>query len=205
MSDEFICDTPELRIFITRVKEMASQNAPLEERLAAIRPHFSQMMADPTWLPEEFRRTSERGKMGQGIANWLLYRDGEGSLSLSALVLPPRVTTPVHDHLAWGLVGLYVGEQEEEVYEPTSPVEPDDRHAELMLVARNHLIAGSFYTLIPPGGDIHRVIAAGDVDSISLHLLANDVGCAWRHVFHPESGEVVPFQSAYTNMDCAAE
>lgn len=202
MVDEFICDTRELHKFIDKVKEIIARDMSVEERLSAIRPHFSEMMADPDWLPERFRRTSETGGMGMGIANWLLYRDTEGSLSLSALVLPPGVVTPIHDHLAWGLVGLYVGEQDEEVYEAATPLRADDQHAELKLTAKNHLEAGSFYELIPPGGDIHRVVAAGDEASISLHLLTNDVGCVWRHVFHPDKGEVAPFRSGYTNMTC---
>lgn len=202
MADEFMCDTPEMRKFIGEVKEITGDTFAVEERLAAIRPHFSQMMADPDWLPEEFRRISENGAMGEGIANWLLYRDTGGTLSLSALVLPPGMDTPVHDHLAWGLVGLYVGEQEEEVFEPAAPVGPEDDHAELELVTRNHLEAGSFYSLVPPTGDIHRVTTTGDEASISLHLLGNDVGCVLRHRFVPESGEVSPFRTAYTNKGC---
>jgi predicted metal-dependent enzyme (double-stranded beta helix superfamily) len=126
MADEFICDTFEVRSFIRKVKESIAGTSSVEERLATIRPHFSQMIADPNWLPEEFRRIQEAGGMGKGIANWLLYRDTEGTLCLAALVLPPGVATPVHDHLAWGLVGLYAGEQDEEVYEAAAPVGPDD-------------------------------------------------------------------------------
>ncbi len=109
MADEFICDTPEVRKFIGRVKEIFDGAASVSEKLTAIRPHFSQMMADHTWLPEEFRGTPEVGGMGKGIANWLLYRDTEGTLSLAALVLPPGAATPVHDHLAWGLCGAVCG------------------------------------------------------------------------------------------------
>jgi predicted metal-dependent enzyme (double-stranded beta helix superfamily) len=47
--------------------------------------------------------------MGGGIGQWLLYRAGDGSLSLFSLVVPPGSETPIHDHLAWGLVGLYRG------------------------------------------------------------------------------------------------
>jgi predicted metal-dependent enzyme (double-stranded beta helix superfamily) len=143
--------------------------------------------------------------MGKGIANWLLYRDTEGTLSLCALVLPPGAATPVHDHLAWGLVGLYVGEQDEEIYEAATPVGPDDRRTNLTLVAKKHLCVGSFYELIPPTGDIHRVITTSDEPSISLHLLGNDVGCVWRHRFEPETGEVAPFRSGYSNKDCEAD
>jgi 3-mercaptopropionate dioxygenase len=205
MADEFRCDTPEVRNFIGQVKQIVTGSDSVKERLAAIRPLFSQMLADPHWLPEEFRQMVEAGGMGQGIANWLLYRDTEGSLSLSALVLPPGATTPVHDHLAWGLVGLYVGEQAEEVYELGAPIGAEDSHADLRLVAQNRLKVGSFYELIPPTGDIHRVITTSAQPSISLHLLGNDVGCVLRHRFEPTTGEVAPFRSGYTNHNCQAD
>ena len=131
MTDEFICDTRKARQFIRKVQVIIAGTSSLSERLAAIRPLFSQVMADPHWLPNEFHRTYEHGGMGKGIANWLLYRDTEGTLSLSALVLPHGAATPIHDHLAWGLVGLYVGEQDEEIYEPTAPNHADGHHADL--------------------------------------------------------------------------
>jgi len=202
MADEFLCDTPEIHAFIGAVKRILARTAEVEARLAAIRPPFGQLMADRDWLPAEFRRTSEAGGMGSGIASWLLYRQGDGSLSLSALVLPPGAATPVHDHLAWGLVGLYVGEQEEEVYEVAAPTHPEHALADLKLVATNRLTAGTFYTLIPPTGDIHRVRTTGAEPSVSLHLLGNDVGCVARHRFELDTGAVLPFRSGYTNREC---
>jgi len=202
MSDEFICDTPEVRSFIAQVKTILERESSVSEKLAAIRPHFSRMMEDSTWLPNEFRRTPEVGGMGAGIANWLLYRNTEGTLSLAALVLPSGAITPVHDHLAWGLVGLYVGEQDEEVFEPDGPIEQNVQHANLRMVSKNHLTVGSFYELIPPTGDIHRVITTSAEPSISLHLLTNDVGCVLRHRFVPETGEIAPFRSGYSNLQC---
>ena len=205
MTNEFKCDTPEVRNFIGQIQKIVVETPSIQERLAAIQPIFSQMLADSDWLPEEFRRTVDEGGMGKGIANWLLYRDTTGSLSLSALVLPPDVATPVHDHLAWGLVGLYEGEQAEEVYEPAAPVGAEDTQADLKLVKQNQLEVGSFYELIPPTGDIHRVITTSDEPSISLHLLGNDVGCVLRHIFEPATGEVAPFRSGYTNQNCQAD
>ena len=202
MSDEFISDTPKVRQFIREVQAIIASTSSIPERLTAIRPIFRQVMADAQWLPDEFRRTYEHGGMGKGIANWLLYRDTEGTLSLSALVLPHGAATPVHDHLAWGLVGLYVGEQDEEIYETAVPVGAGDQHSELKLVENKHLTVGSFYELIPPTGDIHRVITTSREPSISLHLLGNDVGCVLRHRFEPETGAVAPFRSGYTNVNC---
>jgi len=205
MADQFICDTPEVRTFIGQVKMVLEGDGSVNEKLAAIRPKFSQLMEDPTWLPDEFRGMPEEGGMGAGIANWLLYKDTEGTLSFTALVLPSGAVTPVHDHLAWGLVGLYLGEQDEEVYESETPVEQDDKHAKLKLVAKNRLRVGSFYELTPPSGDIHKVITTSDEPSISLHLLTNDVGCILRHRFVPETGEVAPFRSGYSNLNCEQE
>lgn len=202
MSDEFVCDTPEVRGFIGEVKAILESDSSVSEKLSAIRPHFTRIIEDTTWLPEEFRTTPAAGGMGVGIANWLLYRDTNGALSLTALVSPPGAVTPIHDHLAWGLVGLYIGEQEEDVFESGTSIDHDDHHTELKLVTKNHLKAGSFYELIPPSGDIHRVITTSAVPSISLHLLTNDVGCVLRHRFVSETGEITPFRSGYSNINC---
>jgi hypothetical protein len=74
MADEFVCDTPEIRSFIGEVKECIARGSTIQERLAAIRPYFDRLIANPDWLPQEFRRTLESGGMGSGIANWLLLR-----------------------------------------------------------------------------------------------------------------------------------
>src|SRR5262245_44881499 len=132
--------------------------------------------------------------MGGGIGQWLLFRAGDGSLSLFSLVVPSGSETPVHDHLAWGLVGLYQGTQDEEVYE--------HRSDGLELVESRALTPGDFYALIPPGGDIHRVRTTSKETSVSIHLLTNDTGCVWRHRFEPETGETAPFRSGYVNAPC---
>ena len=132
--------------------------------------------------------------MGGGIGQWLLYRAGDGSLSLFSLVVPPEAQTPVHDHLAWGLVGLYRGAQEEEVFAR--------RDGALELVVRRSLAPGDFYALIPPQDDIHRVRTTSPEPSVSIHLLTNDTGCVWRHAYDAGTGEVTPFRSGYVNVLC---
>jgi predicted metal-dependent enzyme (double-stranded beta helix superfamily) len=132
--------------------------------------------------------------MGGGIGQWLLYRADDGSLSLFSLVVPPASQTPIHDHLAWGLVGLYRGTQDEEIYA--------QRDGALELVERRALRPGDFYVLIPPRDDIHRVRTTSVETSVSIHLLTNDTGCVWRHAFDAQSGEARPFRSGYVNLDC---
>ena len=137
--------------------------------------------------------------MGSGIATWLIFRGGDGDLSLFALVVPPGAATPVHDHLAWGLVGLYQGTQREEVYVQTAGSGAGNQ---LRLVAVNQLKTGEFYELIPPGGDIHRVTTTSADPSVSLHLLGNDTGCVRRHRYELGDVSVATFRSGYTNRPC---
>jgi predicted metal-dependent enzyme (double-stranded beta helix superfamily) len=196
-ADEYILDTPRVRGLVARVKAALDAAAP-GAALQALRPAFAELLADPDWLPAAYRQPAASGGMGGGIATWLLYRAGDGGLSLFSLVVPPGSATPVHDHLAWGLVGLYAGEQDEEVYRRRS----DQGGAALELTARNHLRPGDFYVLEPPEGDIHRVLTISPESSVSIHLLGNDTGCTWRHVYTPEDGGVRPFRSGWSNVPC---
>jgi predicted metal-dependent enzyme (double-stranded beta helix superfamily) len=132
--------------------------------------------------------------MGGGIGQWLLYRADDGSLSLFSLVVTPGSETPIHDHLAWGLVGLYRGTQDEEIYM--------QRGDALELVEQRSLEPGDFYVLIPPRDDIHRVRTTSAETSVSIHLLTNDTGCVWRHAWDTASGEAKPFRSGYVNVAC---
>ena len=58
--------------------------------------------------------------MGGGIGQWLIFRSADRDLCLFSLVVPSGAMTPIHDHLAWGLIGLYRGNQDEEIYRPGS-------------------------------------------------------------------------------------
>ena len=68
-------------------------------------PPSPRLLADPAWLPERFQEGDPDSGMGGGIGQWLLFRAEDRSLSLFSLVVPSGAQTPVHDHLAWGLVG----------------------------------------------------------------------------------------------------
>ena len=194
MSAEFLVDTLVVRSFVADVEAaIAGASAP-EEACAAIRPRFAELLADPDWLPAAYQAAALESEMGGGIGQWLLYRAEDGSLSLFSLVVPPGSETPIHDHLAWGLVGLYRGTQDEEIYAK--------RDGALELVEQRSLEPGDFYVLIPPRDDIHRVRTTSAETSVSIHLLTNDTGCVWRHAYDKESGEATPFRSGWVNVAC---
>ena len=203
--DEFLLDTPAVRDFIAEVRvSIAASTSPVMA-IDAIRPAFATLLHDPAWLPAAYQAPVPESGMGGGIGQWLIFRSGARDLSLFALVVPSGSMTPVHDHLAWGLIGLYKGEQEETVYARGDDAVPVGEREALTLSQRRIVQQGEFYPLLPPVEDIHRVRTLSAETSVSLHLLANDTGCIWRHAFDPETAWVRPFRSGYVNSACADE
>jgi predicted metal-dependent enzyme (double-stranded beta helix superfamily) len=195
--DEYLLDTRVVRDFVAGVRAAIEDAGSPAQACDAIRPSFAQLLADPDWLPERFQEDDPDSGMGGGIGQWLLFRAEDRSLSLFSLVVPSGAQTPVHDHLAWGLVGLYRGTQDEDIYA--------ERGDGIELVERRALARGDFYALIPPTDDIHRVRTTSPQTSVSIHLLTNDTGCVWRHAFDAGSGERTPFRSGYVNVLCDEE
>ena len=140
-ADEYVLDTPFVRAFVADVRARIEIAGSAGSACEAIEPLFTDLLADPGWLPEAYQRDAPASGMGGGIGQWLLFRAADRSLCLFSLVVPPGSMTPIHDHLAWGLIGLYRGNQDEEFYRPT----PDG----LDLVRRRPLEPGDFYRLIP--------------------------------------------------------
>jgi predicted metal-dependent enzyme (double-stranded beta helix superfamily) len=191
---EIVLDTPVVRGFVAAVRQQLARARSPEAAIGAIKPRFAALLADSGWLPQRYAVAAPGSEMGGGIGQWLLYRALDGSLSLFSLVIPSGSETPIHDHLAWGLVGLYQGTQEEEIY--------SHRGTTIELSRRRALVPGDFYPLLPPTEDIHRVRTTSREDSVSIHLLTNDTGCVWRHAYDPTSGAATPFRSGYANAPC---
>jgi predicted enzyme related to lactoylglutathione lyase len=116
---------------------------------------------------------------------------------------PPPPPPPVHDHRAWGLVGVYQGRQREKVYRRLDDgLRPE--FADLQEVAENILAPGDITTLLPPEGDIHMIETISSEPSISIHVLGNDIGCEHRHRYDVEHRAVHRFKSGYVNTSCTA-
>jgi predicted metal-dependent enzyme (double-stranded beta helix superfamily) len=202
--DEFYLDTPAVREFIADVRATLAAHADVSAGLDALRPRFAALLADQGWLPDTFAAPYAASGMGGGIGTWLIFRSADRGLSLFSLVVPAGSETPVHDHLAWGYVGLYRGEQAETVYRRVDDG-ADASRAELEVAEVNALRPGDFYKLLPPDGDIHAVRTTSAGASVSIHLLANDTGCVVRHAFDPAGAQVRAFRSGYSNVACAED
>jgi predicted metal-dependent enzyme (double-stranded beta helix superfamily) len=197
----FIVDVPEIRALIDETRRLSREIRDHATRVEALRPGFSRLLAADGWLPDEFARPDTASGMGGGIGQYALYRDEGGELCLFSLVVPAGSETPVHDHLAWGLVGVYRGAQLDTTYARLDDGR-DETKATLKVANQQTVGAGQFYTLLPPDGDIHYVKTVSEGPSVSIHLLANDTGCVLRHKYDPAAGTVVSFRSRYSNVQC---
>lgn len=197
----YLVDRPEIRAVVEEAQRLIATVPDDGERVERLRPAFASLLASDGWLPEEYATPDETSGMGGGIGQYALYRAEDGSLTLFSLVVPSGATTPIHDHLAWGLVGVYQGRQSETVYRRVDEGSDPER-AVLTVDTRLTAGPGEFYALLPPEGDIHEVTTISEEPSISIHLLGNDTGCIWRHQFDLEQERLVAFRSGYSNAPC---
>ncbi|BCL36239.1 hypothetical protein [Nostoc sp. MS1] len=203
--DQWFIDSQELRSFVATVRDISADTIDNRERtLDRLEPYFQELLAQEGWLPEKYAQINPESGMGGGIGQWLLYRSQDRSLTVFSLVIPPGAGTPVHDHLAWGLIGLYKGNQAETVYSRIDGGNLEG-HAQLEVVEERSLQPGDIYRLLPPEGDIHAVKTTSASPSVSIHVLGNDTGCIWRHQFIPEAHSVKSFRSGYSNAPCKEE
>jgi predicted metal-dependent enzyme (double-stranded beta helix superfamily) len=197
----FLVDAPAVRRVVAEAERQLARDAAVPERVDALKPAFEELLASDGWLPDALARADDTSRMGDGIGQYALYRAEDGSLCLFSLVIPAGAKTPVHDHLAWGLIGVYRGAQRETVYRRLDDGS-DSARATLEVTKEQDLVRGDCYALIPPTDDIHYVETISKAPSVSIHLLANDTACVWRHKFNPDAGTVTPFRSGYANAAC---
>jgi 3-mercaptopropionate dioxygenase len=185
-----------IKTFIAEVEQVVATGDDRRDTLRRLKPSFAILLGDPRWLHTDFRQPVA-GKFAQ----YAIYRAADATLSIMAMVVPAGVATPVHDHRAWGLVGVYQGRQREKVYRRLDDGSRPD-FADLQQVAENILSPGDITTLLPPEGDIHLIETISPEPSISIHVLGNDIGCEHRHRYDLEHKTVHGFKSGYVNTSC---
>jgi predicted metal-dependent enzyme (double-stranded beta helix superfamily) len=139
------------------------------------------------WLPDVFAEPD-----AARYRQYLLYGDPMDRFSLVSFVWGPGQSTPVHDHLVWGLIGMLRGEEVAVPYTTAcGRLEAGDPTC---------LRPGMVDAVSPTIGDVHTVANAfADRASISIHLYGGNIGKIRRHVFVAETGEAKDFTSGYSS------
>jgi predicted metal-dependent enzyme (double-stranded beta helix superfamily) len=132
----------------------------------AIAGRLADLLGEDDWLAPE-----DRVPGTDSYRQHLLHVSSSRRLSVVALVWRPGQRTPIHDHVAWCVVGVYRGVERETRYALT---EVDGR---LCLDPVDSILAypGHVEALVPPMGDIHAVTAGGDDVTISIHVYGADI------------------------------
>ena len=132
----------------------------------AIAERLKGLLADDDWLAPEHQQPGT-----DSYRQHLLHVSSDRRLSVVALVWRPGQRTPIHDHVAWCVVGVYRGVEQETRYrlvqrgrreylEPVETIESRPGHVE---------------ALVPPAEDIHMVEAGGRGLTISIHVYGADI------------------------------
>jgi predicted metal-dependent enzyme (double-stranded beta helix superfamily) len=101
----------------------------------------------------------------------LLHVSEDRGLSVVALVWKPGQRTPIHDHVAWCVVGVYRGVEQETRYRLVERAGIEHLHAVETIDAH----PGHVEALVPPCENIHCVEAGGRGLTISIHVYGADI------------------------------
>jgi predicted metal-dependent enzyme (double-stranded beta helix superfamily) len=132
----------------------------------AIASHLAELLGQDGWLAPADQRPG-----ADSYRQHLLYVSPTRRLSVVALVWQPGQRTPIHDHIAWCVVGVYRGVERELRYRLV------ERDGEPALLPTGSVDAhpGHVEALVEPAEDIHCVTAQGDAKTISIHVYGADI------------------------------
>jgi predicted metal-dependent enzyme (double-stranded beta helix superfamily) len=145
----------------------------------AIADRLADLLAEDGWLAAEDRRPGT-----DSYRQHLLHVSPTRRFSIVALVWRPGQRTPIHDHIAWCVVGVLQGIERETRYRLVE--DGTGRHLEPIDDVEAH--RGHVEALIPPAEDIHLVEARGDDLTISIHVYGADIEQRGTSIHHRYDG-----------------
>lgn len=175
--------------FVSAVSAAVERCADESVLLGTVMAGMRALVATDDWLPDALARPHP-----QFYQQYLLHCDAQQRFSVVSFVWGPGQYTPIHDHTAWGVIGVLRGAELAQAYRRT----PQGMVAE---GPPTHLNSGDVAAVSPRIGDIHQVRNAfDDRVSVSIHVYGTNIGTQVRHVYDLESGSEKEFVSGYSNM-----
>jgi 3-mercaptopropionate dioxygenase len=152
-----------------------------EVAVRALEPLLHRALDGPDWEDSRYATVTANGRPGFDY-----YRNPQTSLHIYSVLFRPEFPTPVHDHVTWGLIGVYSGTQRTTRYR-----REDDGatpgHCRVTEVAAEFLTHGATYPLLPPD-DIHRIEVVSPEPGLSVHVLGADLNRQRRRIFDVATG-----------------
>jgi len=177
-----------LRDFVTGMTDLADRAHGDEAAMIdGTRGLLASLISTDDWLPEEFTRE------GDTYRQYLLHCDPKQRFSVVSFVWGPGQTTPIHDHMVWGLIGMLRGAEIGQRFAA-------DGDGPMTAGPEETLQQGDIEVVSPTLGDVHKVSnALSDRASISIHVYGANIGAVSRHVFDQMTGAPKEFISGYSN------
>lgn len=148
-----------------------------------VKPHLQKLLTDDHLLPASLQEPRS-----DKYAQYLLYKPKNESFSVIAFIWGAGQVAPVHDHLVWGLVGVYRGSVVEKRYRREDHgVNAEPRYT-IREVAEVTATQGDISFVYPPDYDIHGVANPFEEAAITIHIYGTDIGKQPRHIHDVASG-----------------
>jgi 3-mercaptopropionate dioxygenase len=161
-------------------KNFANQASEQREIVARVAPLVEQLLKDRDFLPGEYHVPLSH----KAYSKYLLYKEEDNSFIVVAMVWRPGVTTPIHDHQTWGVIGVLKGREEETRYERSDDGSISG-HAVIRKAGALSYGPGEVSICCLPQYDIHSVKNIGDQVAISIHTYGGDQSSIESNVYDP--------------------
>ncbi|PWW03301.1 putative metal-dependent enzyme (double-stranded beta helix superfamily) [Paenibacillus cellulosilyticus] len=179
--------------FEQQVRDVLAQQGTLRETIDGVRPYFQELLKDERLVPAEYRQP-----LPDKYAQYLLYRPEDDAFSIVAFVWGAGQTAPIHDHLTWGLVGIYEGQIEETRYRRLKQADASGNDF-LEEVNKVQPSKGEISFVYPPDHDIHGVSNPFAAPAITVHIYGTDIGKQERFLYDPESSSTRQIVTKHRN------
>ncbi len=170
--------------FIEDARRIMEIPGGVDDREAAVRrlePLLRRALDGPGWTDPAYATGARDGRRG-----YHYYENPDGSLFVYGVLFRHGHPTPVHDHVTWGIIGVYSGLQRTTRYRRLDDGSVPGR-CSIELVADEVLGHGATYPLLPPH-DIHRIEVVSEGEGLSIHVLGADLRRQRRRIFDPGAG-----------------
>jgi len=170
--------------FITDARRIMGVEGGIRDRTDAVgqlEPLLKRALDGPGWTDPQYATIVDGGRPG-----FAYYKNDDGSLNIYGVLFRPEHPTPTHDHVTWGIIGVYSGRQRTTRYRRVDDGATPGQ-CSVALEEDAVLTHGATYPLLPPH-DIHRIEVLGTEDGLSIHVLGADLKRQRRRIFDVENG-----------------
>jgi predicted metal-dependent enzyme (double-stranded beta helix superfamily) len=171
---------PTIKAFIDDVKAILAEHGDGDDGLNRIKARMQQLTKDPELTQDD---GAPVGNVHAGKQKPPLYTDETG-LTLVRARFGPHQNTPIHNHFSWGIVAVYEGRDQYQVWRRLDDGD-DEGYAEVEMVEELILEPGDAMIIPHPPQDIHAQQGVGE-DTSEFVLFGRNAMQGPRLYFDPE-------------------